>query len=316
MKIKILDKSTMGDDISGTLLERFGEVTEYGATSREELPSRISDADIVVLNKIRIDRTALEAAKKLKLICVFATGYDNVDIEAARERGVAVCNVPAYSTDSVVLMTLAKVLALCTHLYEYSSYVESGEYSRSGAANRLTPVYHELSGKVWGIVGYGNIGRAVAAAARALGARVVVNKRTPIDGIDCVDIETLCRESDIITLHCPLNEETRNLISKERIALMKSDVILVNEARGAVVDEAAVAAAVLDGKIGAFGCDVYSSEPFVESHPYNEIKSHKNVILTPHCAWGAYEARERCMGIISDNIENFITGKSKNRVDI
>lgn len=316
MIIKILDKATMGEDISSEPLRRFGRVVEYSNTDSSELLERVSDADVLVVNKIKIGKEILCAASNLKLICVFATGFDNIDVQAARVRGVAVCNVPAYSTDSVLLFTMAKVFALASHLREYSSFVKSGEYSSSGAANRLTPVYHELTGKTWGIVGYGNIGRAVAKVAEALGARVIVNRRTRTEGEQFVDIDTLCRESDIITVHCPLNDESRNMINKDRIALMKKSVILVNEARGAVLDEAEVAKAVLDGKIGAFGCDVYSVEPFPPTHPYGAIMKLPNVILTPHCAWGAYEARERCMNVIAENIGSFIDGKSKNRVDI
>ena len=316
MIIKILDKETVGEDISSEPLRRFGTVIEYLNTDSSQLLERARDADVLVVNKIKIGKEALDAAGNLKLICVFATGFDNIDVRAARERGVAVCNVPAYSTDSVLLFTMAKVFALASHLNEFSHYVESGEYSASGAANKLTPVYHELRNKTWGIVGYGNIGRAVAKVAEALGARVVVNRRTASEGEQFVDLDTLCRESDVITVHCPLNDESRNMINKDRISLMKSGVILVNEARGAVLDEAAVAEAVANGKIGAFGCDVYSAEPFPKEHPYSKIMKLPNVILTPHCAWGAYEARERCMSVILENIQSFIDGKNKNRVDI
>ena len=211
-------------------------------------------------------------------------GYDNIDVLAARELGIGVCNVPAYSTNSVVLFTVATVLALTSRLLEYNNFVRSGEYSESGVPNKLSPVYHDLSGKTWGIIGYGNIGRAVGCVAEAFGAKVIVNKRTPVDGVEIVDIERLCRESDIITIHCPLNDQSRGIIDKDKVALMKSSVVLVNEARGAVLDEEAVAAAVIEGRIGCFGCDVYSKEPFDVSHPYNRIKDLPNVILTPHAA--------------------------------
>ena len=166
-----------------------------------------------------------------------------------------------------------------------------------------------------GIIGYGNIGRAVGRVAKAFGARVIVYKRNPVQDAELVDINTLCSESDIITVHCPLNEQSRGLINSEKIGLMKPEVILVNEARGAVLDEEAVARAVEEGKIGAFGCDVYSAEPFAEDHPYYRIMNRENVILTPHSAWGSYEARERCIGIIAENIDSYINGKTQNRVD-
>lgn len=315
MKIVVLDRNSLGMDTPLEGLCRFGETVIYDQTASDEIFERVCDADVIVLNKVKITKKVIEAAKNLKLICIFATGYDNIDVEYARECGVGVCNVPGYSTDSVALFTVANVLALYTHLREYNEYVVSGEYSSSGIPNKLTPVYHEIRGKTWGIVGLGNIGRAVAEIAKALGAEVLANKRTPVEGYECVDVDTLCRRSDIITVHCPLNEESRDLINKERIALMKRDVVLVNEARGAVVNEYDVADAIKKGMIGAFGSDVYSTEPFADDHPFYEIKGYCNVLFTPHAAWGSYEARKRCIGIICDNIAAYLSGERKNRVD-
>lgn len=316
MIIKVLDKASMGDDLSFDSLSKFGDVTIFDSTGEEELKNRIADADIILINKVKIGRETLLAAKKLKLITVFATGYDNIDIKTCKDLGIGVCNVPAYSTDSVALFTVANVLSLFTHLKEYSRHVSSGIYSEGQSANILTPVYHELKGMVWGIIGFGNIGRAVAKVAEAFGAEVIVNKRTPVSDYECVDIDTICRRSDIITIHCPLNDTTRNLIDDRRISLMKNSVVVVNEARGAVIDEAAVANAVLSGRIAAFGSDVYSVEPFKKEHPFYAIKELDNVCLTPHAAWGAYEARVRCLNIVCSNIESFIEGKTLNRVDI
>ena len=316
MKITVLDRASMGDDTSFLPIETLGEVEIYDTTSQEMLISRIEDTDVIITNKVKIGEEAISASKKLKLICVFATGYDNIDIKAAKANGVGVCNVPGYSTESVVLYTVSTVLALATKIREYNDYVRSGDYTRSGVANLLTPVYHELAGKTWGIVGCGNIGRAVARVAEALGARVIVNKRTEDLKFTCVDINTLCKESDVISLHCPLNDSTRGLIDAEKIALMKKDVILVNEARGAVVNEGDVAKAITEGRIGAFGCDVYSVEPFGTEHPYTSIMNLPNVLLTPHAAWGAYEARERCVNIITSNISSYFDGVILNRVDI
>ena len=315
MKIVVLDRNSLGLDTPLDGLSEFGEVTIYDKTGMDELNARISDADVIVLNKVKITRSAFEAAKQLKLICIFATGFDNVDLASAREYGVGVCNVPGYSTDSVALFTVSNVLALYTHLREYNDFVILGEYSKGGVPNKLTPVYHEISGKTWGIIGLGNIGRAVAKVASALGARVIANKRTPVGDYECVDIDTLCKESDIITIHCPLNDESRGLINSERIALMKKDVVIVNEARGAVVNEGDVAEAIKKGMIGAFGCDVYSTEPFGEDHPFYEIKEYNNVLLTPHAAWGAYESRLRCINVICSNVESYLNGERKNRVD-
>ena len=305
----------MGEDTPFSPLHKLGKVVIYDNTSSELVADRISDADVVIVNKVKLTKQTLSDAKKLKLICTFATGYDNVDINYCKASGIAVCNVPAYSTESVSLMTVSTVLALKTGLFEYNEYVHSGEYTKSGVANKLTPVYHEISGLKWGIIGYGNIGRAVARVARALGASVLYYQRTPVDDPEYADVDRICRECDIITLHCPLNNESRGLIDESKIALMKNNVILVNEARGAVVSEAAVANAILEKRIAAFGCDVYSEEPFGQEHPYTRLLGMKNVILTPHAAWGSYEARERCVLIICDNIKAFFDNKILNRVE-
>ena len=314
MRIKILDRKAMGYDTPIEILEKFGEISVYDNTTPDELIERSIDADILIFNKVKITEEVIQKSKSLKLLCVFATGYDNIDLDAAKANGVAVYNVPGYSTESVTLFTVATVTALAAKLTEYREYVNSGEYSESDSANKLTPVYHEISGKTWGIIGYGNIGRSVAHIAEALGARVLINRKTPRGNEKEVDIETLCKQSDIITVHCPLNNETRNLINEERISLMKDSVILVNEARGAVFSEKDVANAVKSGKIAALGCDVYSSEPFRPEHPYYEIRNLPNVILTPHAAWGSYEARERCVNTIASNIKSYLNGEKKNRI--
>ena len=316
MQIVILDKASLGDDTPFDVLSRFGEIVCFDKSTPEEAIARSENADVIIINKVKVTAELMSSSKNLKLVCVFATGYDNIDISAARDLGIAVCNVPGYSTESVAIYTASTVLALYTHLYEYNRYVRSGDYTKSGVPNKLTPVYHELTGKVWGIIGYGNIGKAVGRIAKAFGAHVIANKRTPVADVECVDIDTLCRESDVITVHCPLNDGSRGLINADRLKLMKNDVVLVNEARGAVLDEEAVARAIEKGQIGAFGCDVYSVEPFSENHPYSRIKDMENVLLTPHAAWGSFESRCRCINIIADNIDAFNNGKILNRVDI
>lgn len=316
MKIVLLDRGSIGADTPIEVLFPLGEVICYDTTSENEVGERVKDADVIIINKVKVTRAVIDSAKSLKLICVFATGFDNIDVSYARKKGIAVCNVPAYSTDSVALCTVATVSALATRLFQYASYVKSGGYTESGVANKLTPVYHEIKGKTWGIIGLGNIGTAVAAVANALGASVIVNKRHATDAFNCVDIDTLCKQSDIITIHCPLNESTKHLINRQRISLMKKDVIIVNEARGLVVDECAIRDAIINKKIGAFGSDVYSEEPFSRTHPFYEIRDFDNVLLTPHFAWGAYEARERCINIVKSNIEACFSGKIQNRVDL
>lgn len=316
MRIVVLDRDSLGKDTPLDGLFEFGEVIVYPSTTPSQILERIADAEVVVLNKVKIDRRIIEESPKLKLICIFATGYDIIDVVAAKENNIAVCNVPGYSTDSVTLFTIANVLSLITHLREYNDYVTSGAYSDSGKGNKLEPVYHEIKGKTWGIIGCGNIGKAVARVAESFGAKVIVNKRTYDERYSCTDLETLCKESDIITIHCPLNDQTRNMINEKTISLMKKDVIIVNEARGAVVNDEAIVNAVLNNRIGAFGSDVYTIEPFGEEHVFNKIMKLPNVLLTPHAAWGAYESRVRCINIICTNIKSFMNGEKQNRVDI
>ena len=314
LKVTFLDAGTLGDDIDLSAFEKFGKLTVFSSTSEDEFVQNVGESDVIIVNKIKVGRHNLPACKNLKLVCVTATGYDNIDIEYCKEKGIAVANVVGYSTQNVAQLTLAMVLSLICRLNEYNRSVADGTYSRGKSANILTPVYHEICGKTWGIVGYGNIGRQVGRVAEALGCKVIVYKRTPTEEKECVDIDTLCRESDIISIHTPLNDGTRGLISRERIALMKDGVILVNVARGAVVDERAVADAVLEGKIGGLGVDVYSKEPFGEDHPYSEIAGRDNVFLTPHMAWGSYEARVRCCEEIMMNIEAYLKGEKRCRV--
>ncbi len=313
--IVVLDRDTLGGDLELDALLPLGEVTVYGLTPPELVEERIAGADVVIVNKIRMNESNLTRADRVKLICLTATGYDNVDTAYCRERGIGVCNVVGYSTQSVAQITVAMALSLCSRLSEYREFVMSGKYSRQSNMNRLEPVYHEIAGKTWGIVGFGNIGRQVARVAEALGCRVIVNKRTPVDGYSCVDIDTICREADILSVHTPLSAETRGLISEARIATMKKEAILINVARGAVIDEAAAARAILDGRLGGLGVDVYSTEPFPVEHPYSQLFGCENVCLTPHMAWGAYEARVRCIDEIAENIQAFIRGEMRCRVE-
>ena len=317
MKIVVLDAGTLGNDVSLDAFARFGTLASYDKTAPEEMAERVKDADVLVLNKVRCNAETLKNATKLRLICVAATGYDNIDVAYCKSRGIAVCNVVGYSTESVAQLTLSMVFALSTNLMSYHEYVVSGRYTRSGVANSVTPVFHELAGKTWGIYGYGNIGKQVARVAEAMGCRVLVCKRTPTkENYPVVDLDTLCKESDILTVHTPLTEATRGSLDREHLLMMKKNAILVNVARGAVLDENAVAQAVLEGNLGGFGCDVYTQEPFPESHPYTAILGHPAVILTPHMAWGSHEARYRCIEEIATNIKAFINGEARNRVDL
>ena len=314
MKIAVLDKSTLGADIDLSPIYSLGEVEEFESTDPSLVAERISDADMVVINKVKLFEDNLKGAENLKLICVAATGFDNIDTNYCKEHGIALCNVPGYSTVSVAQITVGMVLSLVNRMEEYRGFVTSGEYSHSGIANRLTPVYHEISALKWGIVGGGGIGMKVADVAAAFGCEVMVFRRKQGGIYPLADIDTICRECDIISVHLPLSEETRGIISRERIATMKDTAIVVNTARGAVCDEAALADAIKVGKIGGLGVDVYSTEPFPEAHPFTEIMNRENVILTPHMAWGSKEARARCISEIAKNAEAFLAGEERNRV--
>ena len=314
MKIIILDSATLGEDIDLSPIYAAGEVTEYKSTTLSELTERIKNAEAIVVNKIRLGEKELKDAEALKLICVTATGYDNIDTRYCKDRGIALCNVPAYSTDSVAQVTAAMALSLVCHLKEYSEFVSSGEYSTSGVANRLIPVYREISSMTWGVVGGGAIGSRVAEIATALGAKVIICRRQPDNRYENVSIDELCERSDIISLHIPLTDETRGIISRVRIEKMKNSAIIINSARGAVTDEDALAEAILEDRIGGLAVDVYSTEPFGKDHPFNKILEKSNVILTPHMAWGAAEARARCVNTIANNIICFIDQKRVNRI--
>ena len=315
MKIVFLDSATLGNDLTYKTFEEFGEVKVYGITKASQVAERIVDAEVVIINKIKLNRDNLKNAKSLKLICISATGFDNVELSYCKERHIAVCNVVGYSSQCVAQVTLSMALSLITHLSEYRSFVSDGSYTARGIPNVLTPVYHEIYGKTWGIIGFGNIGNQVGRVAEALGCRVLVNKRTPIDGWSCVDLDTVCRQSDILSIHTPLNDETRNLLDEQHISMLKRDAIVINVARGAVTDESALANAILQGRIGALGVDVFSTEPFPEDHPFQQIKHFPNVCLTPHMAWGGYETRVRLMNEMAENIRSYLAGGKRNRID-
>ncbi len=315
MKIVFLDAATLGNDLTYDIFQEIGEVTVYSTTTDEEFEDHIRGADVAVVNKQKMNAANLPCAASLKLICLAATGFDNVDLDYCRNAGIGVCNVIGYSTQSVAQLTVSMVLSLYTHLGEYTDFVRSGSYTKKGIANCLTPVYHEIAGKTWGIVGYGNIGQQVARVAEAFGCRVLVYKRVPTSEAECVDFDTICQKSDILSLHVPLNGETRNLLDASHIAMLKKNAIVINVARGAVADEAALADAVLEGKIGGLGVDVYSKEPFDIEHPFNKILHMPNVLLTPHMAWGGYETRVRLLEEIKKNIISFYAGEPRCRVD-
>lgn len=318
MNITFLDAATLGTDVLDQiplLFDPLGNVTVYQSTAPEDFADHVKDADVLILNKLKLTCENLPMANALKLICVAATGYDNIDLNYCRTHGIAVCNVVGYSTQCVSQVTIGMALSLLTHLSEYHKHVESGEYTKRGIANCLFPVCHEIAGKTWGIVGFGNIGKQVGKVAEAMGCRVIVHKRTPVDGFECVDFDTICRESDILSFHVPLSDSTRGLLDRDHIAMMKSDALVINVARGAVIDEEALAEAVLEGRLGGIGIDVYSTEPMPITHPLQAVKSLPNVILTPHMAWGGYETRVRVLKEMANNITSYQSNEKRCRVD-
>lgn len=312
MNITVLDSDTLDIDLSP--ITALGSTEVFQTTPPELIKNRVFNKDIVILNKVKFNEHTVGKNSGIKLVCITATGFDNIDLDFCRRENIGVCNIVGYSTNSVAQVTAAMALSLFCHLAEFDEFSKSGAYTKSGIQNCLNPIYHEISGKTWGIIGFGNIGRRVASIATALDCRILVYKRTR----DCeyyTDLDTLCKISDIISIHVPLNDGTKNLINRERIALMKQSAILINTARGAVTDEEAITAAILNKKIAGFGVDVFSAEPYPEKHCFHKLKNMKNVIITPHMAWGAYEARRRCVDEISENIKAFFRGEKRNRID-
>lgn len=292
----------------------LGEVVLYPQTTAAEVVDRLADADIAITNKIVIDKAVMAQLPKLKYIGVLATGYNVVDIEEARDRGIVVTNIPAYSTDSVAQMVWAHVLNITNRVGYYAEQNRNGRWAENKYFCYYDFQHDELAGKTFGIVGLGNIGMAVARIALAFGMKVIAytSKTELPEGISRVDMDSLFRESDVISLHCPLTKDTQNLVNRNRLKQMKPTAILINTSRGLVIDEQAVADALNDGTIAAFGCDVLSSEPPKANNP---LLTARNSFITPHIAWATVQARKRLVDICTENIEAFINGSPINQVN-
>jgi len=311
MKIVILDGSAVKQkDLNFDTLKDFGEVTCYDRTAREQTIERIADAEVVLTNKVLIDKAVLDACKNIRLVCVLATGYNVVDCPYARSKNVVICNVPSYGTDSVAQHTFALILTLCSRTDLHAQSVRGGDWVKSTDFCYCVSPLTELKGKTLGIIGFGEIGRAVKKIAEAFGMRVLVNNRSKVRG--GVDKETIYKESDIITLHCPLNEENAKMLHTDAIKIMKKTAFIINTARGGLVDEDAVAKALNEGKIAGFAADVLSSEPPKKDNP---LLTAKNCIITPHIAWASLDARSRLLNITKENIKAFLKGKPINVVN-
>lgn len=319
MKIVILERDSVGTDVSVDCIGDFGDVTVYRNTvTAEEVRERIREADIVIANKSPLREETLKDAPDVKLICEFATGFDNCDLEYCRSRGIKVTNVRDYCTGMVAQHTFCLALALSEKLPHYDDYVKSGAYSAQDRFSNFDLPFCELEGKTWGIVGMGNIGRRVAAIATAMGCRVIFHSITGKSGCTDyprVDKDTLLRESDFLSLHCPLSELSRNFIDEEALGKMKSTAVLINVARGKVVDNTALYHALLNGEIAAAGLDVVENEPLEESNLLSRIKDSNRLIITPHLAWASVEARTRCVLEAHENIAAFLRGEDRNVVN-
>ncbi|MEJ2456416.1 MAG: 2-hydroxyacid dehydrogenase [Candidatus Thiodiazotropha sp.] len=286
----------------------------YKATTPEQTLERIVDADLVISNKVVIDRPLMAACTNLRLICVAATGTNNVDLEAAAELGIAVTNVTGYGTPSVVQHVFSLILSLATRQPQYREAVARGDWQRANQFCLLDYPIWELSGKRLGILGYGELGRAVARVAEAFGMEVLVGQRPggpPQAGR--IALETLLPQVDILSLHLPLAENTRNLISTRELALMQPHALLINTARGGIVDESALAEALINGGLGGAGVDVLSKEPPTDGNPLLNPEV-PNLILTPHIAWASVEARQRLIDEVGANVRAYLAGESRNRV--
>ena len=316
MKIAVLDRCTVTrGDVSLSPLEELGEVRYFDLLPPADVPTAIGDCDAVVVNKARITAQVMDACPNLKFVGVFATGYNNIDVAAADERGIVVCNVPGYSTAAVAQHTIALMLHFASHADDYAVSVGQGEWVQSRAFSYFKYPVTELAGKTLGIFGYGTIGRAVAKIALAFGMTVIATSRSHTSGcegeVTFVDADTLFASSDYVSLHCPLTPETEKAVNARTLALMKPSAVLINTARGGVTDEQAVVDALNEERLRGAGIDVLCEEPMRDNHPYLTAK---NCYVTPHVAWGSLEARTRLIGIVADNLIAWRDGKSQNCV--
>ena len=308
MKIVVLDHNTLTiGDMDFSLIEKLGEVTYYDALAPEELVPACKDADAILINKAEINARIIEQLPNLKYIGIFATGFNNVDLVAARNRGIDVANVPGYSTDSVAQLVFAFIFSFATSIAEYDAAVHRGEWILSPTFAFFPYYLSELAGKTLGIVGYGNIGKKVAKIGDAIGMQVLVSSRRKYE--DCpypqVETEELFQKADYLTLHCPLNEESKNLVNASTLDLMKPSAVVINTSRGGVVDSNALANALNCGRIRGAGIDVLVKEPMAADDP---LYTARNCMITPHIAWASIESRTRLMQQVADNLSAWMAG--------
>lgn len=316
-KIVVLDGKTLGN-VDYIKLNEFGQVIYYDMTYGDQVAERISDADIILTNKVILKEEQLKNAPNLKLICEMATGYNNIDIEYARKNKIAVTNVAGYSTNTVAQHTFAMLLHLYNNISYFDEFIKSGEYSKSDMFTNLNMTYNDLCGKVWGIIGLGAIGKRVAKIAQAFGARVVYystsGKNVNPDYAQ-VSFEELLDKSDVISIHSPLNEKTKGLINYEALSKMKKDSVLINVGRGPIVVDYDLARAIDEEIIGGAALDVFDVEPIPQDNPLLGVRNKERLVMTPHVAWASEESRKRLFDDLLENISAFNRGEFRNRVD-
>ena len=308
MKIVFLDAKTIGEDIDLSGFDELGEVVKYGFSTAEEARERSKDADVLVLNKVQVNEQTIGAAKHLKLVCVTATGTNNLDKEYLAKQGIEWRNVAGYSTESVAQHTFAMLFYLLEKLPYYDNYVKSEKYVNDVSFTHFAKAFHELSGKTYGIIGLGNIGRRVADIAKAFGCHVIyysTSGRNSQPGYERVSFDELLERADIVSIHAPLDENTLGLMNQKAFAKMKSSAILLNVGRGPIINEADLAEALNNRMIAAAGLDVLSVEPMQPENPLRGIKDSERLLITPHIAWAGVEARMRLMDIILNQIKEF-----------
>lgn len=318
MKLVVLERNSAGTDIDVSCFEKFGDVTYYPNSTADNAAERIKDAQIVISNKTPLNESNLKDASELGLICLLATGYDNVDLAYCKSRGIKVANVVNYCTPAVAQHTLLLAMMLSEKISYYDDYVKSGAYSAQDRFSHFDKIFHDLNGKTWGIVGMGNIGHKVAELASAFGCNIIfysASGKSTCTDYERVEFDRLLKESDILSLHCPLSDRTRHLIDKAAFDKMKKTAILINVARGPVVDTQALYEALMEEKIAAAGLDVLEKEPMEISNPLYQIKDSTRLIITPHMSWASVESRTRLIEEIVKNIEAFLEGKDRNVVN-
>ena len=311
--IVFLDEYSLGDADLGSI-RALGNYTGYRTTAREEVADRCREADVIITNKVVLRRETLRSLPRLRLICVAATGTNNIDLEAAAELGIEVKNAAGYSTHSVAETTLGAAIALRRNIVYYDRYVKSGAYSAAGQQFHFALPTHQLYGSKWGIVGLGAIGREVARLAAAFGCEVCYTSTSGVvreEPYPALPLTELLGRSDIVSIHAPLNDRTRNLIGARELALMKPSAILINVARGGIVDEAALAAALDRGELAGAGLDVFAHEPIEEGNPLLSVREPDRLLLSPHNAWSPVEAIEILVECITRNIRDFYTPQNQ-----